>query len=39
MTKEVMKKEVVVFNDRNLTLEVNISPQEDTVWLSLNQIS
>lgn len=34
-----MKNKVVLFSDDNINLEVNISPDEDTVWLSLEQIS
>ena len=38
MEKE-SKNEIILFNDENLTLEVNVSTDEDTIWLSLNQIS
>ncbi len=31
--------EVVIFNDDNLSLEVNITPDSDTVWLTQDQIS
>lgn len=31
--------QIIIFNDTELTLEVTVSPKEDTVWLSLNQIS
>lgn len=34
-----MKNKVVLFSDNDINLEVNISPDEDTVWLSLEQIS
>ena len=34
-----MKNKVVLFSDNDIALEVNISPDEDTVWLSLDQIS
>lgn len=37
--EQIDNNEVIVFNDKDLTLEVNVSPKEDTVWLSLNQIS
>lgn len=30
---------IVTFKDEQLELEVNISPEEDTVWLSLDQLS
>lgn len=30
---------IVTFKDDKLELEVNISPEEDTVWLSLDQLS
>lgn len=33
------KKEVVLFVDNNLKLEVPISPDKDTVWLSLDQMA
>ncbi len=33
-TNEIEAKQVVVFNDEQLSLEVNISPEEDTVWLT-----
>ena len=29
-----MKNEIVLFRDGNINLEVPISPEEDTVWLS-----
>ena len=31
--------QMIIFNDKELTLEVTVSSKEDTVWLSLNQIS
>ena len=31
--------DIVTFKDEQLELEVNISPEEDTVWLSLDQLS
>lgn len=31
--------DVVLFNDEDLSLEVNIDKGQDTVWLSLDQIS
>ena len=34
-----MENKVVLFSDNDIALEVNISPDEDTVWLSLDQIS
>ncbi|MEG0327305.1 MAG: virulence protein RhuM/Fic/DOC family protein [Erysipelothrix sp.] len=30
---------LIFFNDGNFTVEVNVSPKEDTVWLSRNQIA
>lgn len=30
--------DVVLFNDEDLSLEVNIDKGQDTVWLSLDQI-
>ena len=35
----VDKYEIVKFEDNGLTLDVNVSPQEETVWLSIEQIS
>lgn len=34
-----MKNSIVKFIDNDLTLEVNISPDEDTVWLTQAQIA
>lgn len=34
-----MDNKVIVFKDNEVELEVNIAPDEDTVWLSLDQIS
>lgn len=34
-----MENKIVLFSDNDINLEVNISPEEDTVWLSLDQIS
>ena len=34
-----MKYEVVKFVNNNLELEVNVSPDEDTVWVTKEQIS
>lgn len=34
-----MENKIVLFSDNDISLEVNISPDEDTVWLSLDQIS
>lgn len=34
-----MNNNIVLFSDNDITLEVNISSDEDTVWLSLDQIS
>lgn len=36
---ETNKDEIIVFNDEDLTLEVNVSPKDDTVWLTLDEIS
>lgn len=33
------KNEIIKFIDGNLTLDVNVSPDQDTVWLSANQMS
>lgn len=33
-----MKYEIIKFINNNLELEVNVSPQEETVWLSLNEM-
>lgn len=34
-----MENKIIVFRDNELELEVNIAPDEETVWLSLEQIS
>ena len=34
-----MKNEVVLFIDDELKLEVPVSPEQDTVWLSLDQMA
>lgn len=31
--------EIVVFNDENLSLEVNIDKEKDTVWLTQEQLT
>ena len=31
--------EIVVFNDENLSLEVNIDKEKDTVWLTQEQMT
>lgn len=36
---EIQENKVIIFNDDSLSVEVNVSPEEDTVWLSLNDIS
>ena len=33
------KNDVIIFHDDNFSLEVNISPEEDTVWLTQKQIA
>ena len=33
------KNEIIKFIDGNLTLDVNVSPDQDTVWLSANQMA
>jgi hypothetical protein len=32
-------KSIILFKDEDLEIEVNVSPSENTVWLSLDQIS
>lgn len=34
-----MENEIVLFEDAELKLRVNVSPEQDTVWLSANQMS
>ena len=34
-----MNYEILKFEHNNLELEVNVSPEEDTVWLSKEQIA
>ncbi|CAM4166966.1 death-on-curing protein [Erysipelothrix inopinata] len=36
---EIQENKVIIFTDDTLNVEVNVSPEEDTVWLSLNDIS
>lgn len=33
-----MKNEIIVFKQGGLTLEVTVSPEEETVWLSQKQM-
>ena len=33
------KKEIVLFTDGNVALEVPITPKQDTVWLNRNQMA
>ena len=35
----ISRNEVIIFDDQEMTLEVKVSPQEDTVWLTLDEIS
>lgn len=37
--REIQENKVIIFSDDSLSVEVNVSPEEDTVWLSLNDIS
>lgn len=30
------KNEIILFEDGELTLEVNVAPQQETVWLTAN---
>ena len=34
-----MKNEIVLFNDGNVNIEVQVSPEQETVWLTRNQIA
>lgn len=34
-----MKNEIVFFTDGNLSLEVTITPEQETVWLTQEQMS
>lgn len=34
-----MRNEIVLFNDGDLEIEVSFTPEQETVWLSLDQIS
>lgn len=34
-----MDKNIVLFKDGNFELDVNVSPEQDTVWLSANQMA
>ncbi len=33
------KNEIILFEDGELTLEVNVAPHQETVWLTANQMS
>ena len=38
--EEIMKKyEVIKFKDNEFEMDVNVSPDEDTVWLTIEQIA
>ena len=39
MNKEEKKYELIKFEDGDFSLDVNVSPDEDTVWLSANEIA
>ena len=34
-----MENEVILFKERDLTLEVTVSPEEETVWLTQKQMA
>ena len=34
-----MSNEIVIFADGNVNIEVQVSPEQDTVWLNGNQIA
>lgn len=36
---EEMKYELVKFENENISLDVNVSPREETIWLSQNEIA
>ena len=36
---EEMKYELVKFENENISLDVNVSPKEETIWLSQNEIA
>jgi len=38
MINEEKKYELIKFNDGEFSLDVNVSPSEDTVWLTLDEI-
>lgn len=35
----IEKNEIIQFKDGDFVLDVTVSPQEETVWLTLNQMS
>ena len=39
MNKEEKKYELIKFEDGDFSLEVNVSPDEDTVWLTQNDMA
>ena len=36
---DIAKSEIIIFNEGGLSLEVNVAPDEDTVWLNREQLS
>ena len=39
MNNQEKKYELIKFEDGEFSLDVNVSPDEETVWLSANEIS
>ena len=39
MNNKENKYDLIKFEDGNFSLDVNVSPDEDTVWLSTNEIA
>ena len=39
MNKDENKYDLIKFEDGNFSLDVNVSPEEDTIWLNREQLS
>ena len=37
--KDIKRSDIIVYNNGNISLDVTVSPSEDTVWLSQDQIA
>ena len=37
--KTAMNNEIILFNDGEVSIEVRVSPEQETVWLTRNQLA